>query len=307
MEVAAIKEVVSVSIGSSTRDHEVVIDLLGEQFKIRREGTDGDMAKAAARIRELDGKVAAFGLGGFDLYLKAAGHTYTVRDAKKVAKEAKLTPILDGSGLKNSLERYAVTYMTDELGLELAGKRVLMTAAVDRFGMAEGLHEAGCQITFGDLIFGLGIPIPIKTWGGFKFLARLLLPIIVLLPYEMIYPIGSEQEKAPDPKYRRYYEAADIIAGDFILVRKYMPEDMTGKWVLTNTTTAADVELMRERGVELLVTTTPRLSGRSFGTNMMEATMVALKGAKGPLEPQEYLDLFNQAGFHPEATWLQKA
>jgi hypothetical protein len=196
--------------------------------------------------------------------------------------------------------------MIDELGLELAGKKVLMTAAVDRFGMAEGLHEAGCQITFGDLIFGLGIPIPIRTWGSFKTLARLLLPIIVLLPYEMIYPIGSEQEKAPDPKYRRYYEAADIIAGDFILVRKYMPEDMTGKWVLTNTTTAADVDLMRERGVELLVTTTPRLEGRSFGTNMMEATMVALKGAKGPLEPQEYLDLFKQAGFHPEATWLQK-
>ena len=86
------------------------------------------------------------------------------------------------------------------------------------------------------------------------------------------------------PGYAKYYEDADIIAGDFHYVQMYMPQDMTGKWIITNTTTAADVEDMRSRGVELMVTSTPRLDGRSFGTNVMEATMVALKGASGPLQ-----------------------
>ncbi len=72
---------------------------------------------------------------------------------------------------------------------------------------------------------------------------------------------------------------------------------MRGKWIITNTTTAADVELARSRGVELLVTSTPRLEGRSFGTNVIEATMVALDGAKGELSPERYRELLDSVGF----------
>lgn len=300
------KQVVSVSIGSSKRDKEVCVTLLGEEILIRREGTDGDHEKAIARIRELDGTIDAFGLGGFDLYVYAAGKRYTIRDAKRVALAAQVTPILDGSGLKNTMERQAVRHMVDQLGLDLCGVPVLMTAAVDRFGMAEGLNEVGADITFGDLMFGLGVPIPIRGWGTFETVASLLLPIVVNLPYSMLYPSGEEQEKESSDTYKRYYESAQLIAGDFLYVRKYMPQDMSGKWVLTNTTTAEDVEDMRRRGVELLVTTTPRIEGRSFGTNMMEATFVALRGTSQPLAPQEYLDLADELGFTPDVRWLQR-
>jgi hypothetical protein len=85
-----------------------------------------------------------------------------------------------------------------------------------------------------------------------------------------------------------------------------MPKDMRGKWIITNTTTAADVQLARDHGVELLVTSTPRLEGRSFGTNVIEATMVALDGAQGELTPQRYRELLDLVGFRPDVLWLQK-
>jgi hypothetical protein len=65
------KRVVSVSLGSSKRDHKVEVNLLGQKFSIERIGTDGDMQKAMELIRSLDGQVAAFGLGGIDLYIYA--------------------------------------------------------------------------------------------------------------------------------------------------------------------------------------------------------------------------------------------
>ncbi len=37
---------------------------------------------------------------------------------------------------------------------------------------------------------------------------------------------------------------------------------------------------MRERGVRTLVTTTPDFAGRSFGTNVIEAALLALLGKK---------------------------
>jgi hypothetical protein len=84
-----------------------------------------------------------------------------------------------------------------------------------------------------------------------------------------------------------------------------MPEDMSGKWIVTNTTTAEDVEFLKDRGVELLVTSTPRLEGRSFGTNVIEATMIAVDGASAALTPERYLELLRSTGFTPDVRWLQ--
>jgi hypothetical protein len=306
--VGSIKEVVSVSIGSSKRDHEVELELLGERFRIRREGTDGSLEKAAARFAELDGTVAAFGMGGIDMYLRADGRKYFFRDAKKLTKGISRTPIVDGSGLKGPVEGSTVDYLTREAGLELAGKKVLTTSAVDRWGMTEALQAAGTEQVFGDLQYAIDVPVIIKRWGTLRVLVRLLTPLVAQLPFSVLYPTGSEQDKAPkaNPRMEALYAWADVIAGDWQYVKKFMPEDMSGKWIITNTTTAADVELARSRGVELMVTSTPRLDGRSFGTNVIEATMVALDGASGELPPERYRELLDSVGFKPDMQWLQR-
>jgi hypothetical protein len=139
-------------------------------------------------------------------------------------------------------------------------------------------------------------------------LVRLLTPLVAQLPFSVLYPTGNEQDKAPkpNPRMESIYAWADVVAGDWQYVKKYMPEDMSGKWIITNTTTAEDLELARSRGVELFVTSTPRLSGRSFGTNVIEATMVALDGACGELSPARYRELLDSVGFAPDVQWLQR-
>ena len=303
----AIKEVVSVSLGSSARDHEVEIELLGEGFRLRREGTDGDLDRAVGRLAELDGHVDALSLGGIDLYLRAAGRDYRFRASRKLAAAVTRTPLVCGAALKGPLEHATVGYMRTELGLDLAGKRVLVTSAVDRYGLAEGLIEAGCDLRYGDLLYALGIPVLIKGKRALDALIHVLAPVVVQLPFSWLYPTGSAQDKPPEPKRQDLYERFDVIAGDYNYVRQYMPPDMGGKWVITNTTTAADVDEMRTRGVELLVTSTPRLNGRSFGTNVIEAALVALAGSATELTPAEYVRLLGEVGFEPDVMWLQKA
>jgi hypothetical protein len=70
--------------------------------------------------------------------------------------------------------------------------------------------------------------------------------------------------------------------------------------VATNTTTQADVELFRSLGIKYLVTTTPVIEGRSFGTNMMEAALIAVSGKGRRLTHDEINDLLNQLGFEPQ-------
>ncbi|MBQ6586401.1 MAG: hypothetical protein IJH83_06320 [Coriobacteriales bacterium] len=302
------KQVVSVSIGSSKRDHCVELELLGETFRISREGYNGDIAAAKRRFQELDGKVDALGMGGIDIYLLIDGKRYYFRASKGLARCTKITPILDGSGLKGPIEGSAVDFMRDELGLEVKDKLVVMPCSVDRWGLAQAFHDAGANVVAGDLVFTVGIDRWIRDWENLRRLVRIAAPIIMALPFKMIYPTGDKQEKAPKPKpfVESMFHDADIIAGDWQYVRKYMPQDMSGKWIVTNTTTPEDVELCRERGVELMVTSMPRLNGRSFGANVIEATLVALDGAKGELTPERYRELLDAVGFKPDALWLQQ-
>jgi len=301
------KNVVSISLGSSKRDHTAYAELLGKKFKIERIGTDGDIKKAIELLKQMDGKVDAFGLGGIDLYLGAGEKRYVIRDALKLKNAVLDTPVVDGSGIKNTLER-DVAEVLNQAGIPLKGKNVLMTSAVDRFGLAETLHNAGCKMLFGDFIFGLGLPIPIRTIKSLKILAKLLLPILTKLPFKILYPIGSEQEKAPKKKYEKYYLEADIIAGDFHFIKKYMPDNLAGKMIITNTITAEDINELKKRNLDILVTVTPEFSGRYFGTNVIDAIVVSL--IEKPVEEitfDDYRILLSKLKFSPKINYLHES
>ncbi|MDW7675074.1 MAG: quinate 5-dehydrogenase [Bacillota bacterium] len=299
------KKVVSVSLGSSKRDHQVEIELLGEMISIKRIGTDGDIDKAIAMIKELDGHVDAFGMGGIDLYIYAGNKRYTLKDAVKIANAAKKTPIVDGSGLKNTLERKVIKYLHNTGLIDFKGSKVLMVSAVDRFGMAETVVALGSEATFGDLIFGLGIPIPLKSLDTLEKVASIIVPVISRLPFKLLYPTGAKQD-VRITKFERYYLAADIIAGDFHFIKKHLPQRLEGKIIITNTVTQDDLKILSAAGVKTLITTTPDLNGRSFGTNVMEGVLVSLADKSvDKLTVTDYEALIDKLALRPRILDLQ--
>lgn len=130
---------------------------------IERLGTDGDLEKARQLLEELDGHVDALGLGGTDLYVYAGGQSLYLSRISSADQKCKKTPVLDGSGLKNSLERSLINRLAADGTIAFQGKKVLLVCGVDRFGMAEALVANGADVTFGDLIFGLNWEHPIKS------------------------------------------------------------------------------------------------------------------------------------------------
>ena len=97
------KRAVSISIGSSKRNKAVTVKLLGEDVSIERIGTDGDMEAAALKYKELDGVVDAFGVGGADLGVMVDNKWYRLYSVEKMIRFIQKTPVVDGTGLKNTL------------------------------------------------------------------------------------------------------------------------------------------------------------------------------------------------------------
>ena len=297
------KTVVGISLGSSKRNHEAVVDFLGQKYQVKRIGTDGNMKKMIEIIEELDGKVDAFGLGGIDLYIQAVDRRYSFRDARKIVKAAKITPIVDGSGLKNTLERRAIEYIAENSDLLEGSKKVLLMSAMDRLGMAQAFEAAGAKMTYGDLLFAVGVPLPLKSLKSLAFVARLIGPLICQLPFSLIYPTG-EKQTINKPRFSRYFLENEIIAGDFNFIYRNMPEKLPGRVIVTNTVTEADVEFLRQRGLKTLVTTTPEMQGRSFGTNVIEALLVSVAGGQHELSEDQYNALLKELKFVPRIVQL---
>ena len=282
-------------------------EFLGEKFKIERIGTDGDWDEAINMIRRLDGKVDAFGMGGISLYIYVGSRRYILKDAKKLLLEAKKTPIVDGGGLKNILEKQSIERVAQEGIVDFKGRHVLMLCGVDRLGMDQVLNDLSDHIVFGDLIYGLGLPIRVRSLKALERIAGLIAPVVVNLPFDSLYPTGSKQDVII-PKFSKYYYEADIIAGDFLYIKR-LPAGSSGRLRQSspNTTTQEDLKLLQERGVKLLVTTTPEMEGRSFGTNVMEALLVSIIGKPVDLiTEQDYRSLLRELDFRPGVMYLNQ-
>ncbi|MFN2216851.1 MAG: quinate 5-dehydrogenase [Anaerolineales bacterium] len=291
------KRAVSVSLGSSKRDKSVMVRFKDEEILVERFGTDGDIEKARRMYLDLDGKIDAFGVGGVDLYLRLDGRDYPLRAALKLVSGVKQTPLVDGRGLKHTLERRVFQLALNEMENDLHFKQAFVPVAIDRIGLAQAAAEVSDSIVLGDLMVALGIPLPVYGMKAFKKIARIMLPIVSWFPMSMLFygSGGAEQE----PKYTKYFEASDLLAGDYLFMRKYMPLEIPDKTIITNTTTSENIELLKSRGAKMVITTTPRYEGRSFGTNMLEAAITAYAGKGRPLTEDELNDLIDELNLKP--------
>lgn len=305
------KRVVGVSLGSTAGDATSRVEILGEEFEISRIGTNGDMNRFAELLHEYDGKVDAIGLGGIDRYLYTEKRRYTIRDADRLARNARVTPVVDGSGVKNTLERKTIQYLQENGIVDFTRSKILVVCAVDRFGMAQAIGKLARDVIYGDLMFNVGIPLPLRSYGALCRVADLLLPIVARVPFQWIYPTGAKQDEVK-PKCGKYYQWADVIVGDKHIIRRTLPTVesglLKGKTIITNTITPADEQMLTERGVDLLVTATPQYGGRRYGTNVLEGVLVSLLNKRPEeLTPADYEDLLDRMNWTPTVTRLSGA
>jgi hypothetical protein len=289
-------------LGSSSRDKRVQVAFKGVPIIVERIGTDGDIAKARNLYLEMDDQVDAFGVGGVDLYLRLDNREYPLRSALKLVEGLK-SPCVDGRGLKHTLERRVFELARPQLrsvlpdGEKIHFHQAFIPVAADRLGLAQAVAEVSDQIVLGDLMVALEIPIPVRGIASYKKIARLLFPIVSYFPMSMLF-YGSGGT-GREPKYTKFWRESDLLAGDFLFMRKHVVDDLVGKTVITNTTTSANLEFLRERGVSTVITTTPRYEGRTFGTNMMEAAMTAYAGKGRNLTDHELNQLIDELELRP--------
>ena len=273
-------KVMNVSLGSSKRDFSDQLEVLDNKFSVYRVGTDGSLEKAKALIRKHDGQVDVLTLGGVNFNFCLGQRKYPLKEGHELTTVAKKTPMVDGEYTKAILDVETLKHLQAKGILSCNHKNVLFMSVLDRYHLAKAFEEAGANLVIGDALFALKLPIPFRSLKSFILIGRLTLPVLRHIPLRLLYPLGKKQEQNI-PRFARYFAEAEIIAGDYHFINRNMPEDLTGKTVITSTVTEDNIRLLMSRGVSLLVTTSPNFNGRSYGSNVLEGILYCLINKEG--------------------------
>jgi predicted amino acid dehydrogenase len=300
------KRIVSISLGSSARDYRFTATILGRIVEVERMGADGDIRRAADMVRAYDGRVDAIGLGGLTPVFRVGRARYPHHEAIAIAAQAQRTPVVDGGVIKSTLERWAVAQAVRKVPSLFRYKRILLTSGIERYQLAAAIAQYDGDLRFADPIIHLGLPfLPApRTIEQLELYAATTLPITALLPYRVLHPVALGQE-GHDPRAAELFRWAQVIAGDFAYIRRFAPSDLSGKAIITDDPSPAEIEDLRQRGVTTLVTMNPPLLDaagapvtRPFvAADVLEAIITAIKETGGQPGEAEALDFISAAGW----------
>jgi predicted amino acid dehydrogenase len=302
------KEIVSISLAPSSSDFELTTQIFREEIHVRRFGTDGDMLRARELVLQFDGQVDAIGLGGMNIFFRVGQRTYIHKQIHQVASAAKATPVVDGIHIKNTFERWAISQMAEQQRGIFSHKKVFVVSGIVQYGMAQVLSSFTREIFFGDPIFQLNFPFALRSFNQLERYAKLIFPYLCRSPYRRLFPVEQEQTRRTI-RSAKYFNQANIIVGESVYIRRFAPDNLKGKVVITDDISTGDLDDFRKRGVESLITVIPPLSDMHpfVSADVLEAIFVSfIDRPTAETTDNDYLDLITRCDLKPHITVLNK-
>lgn len=296
------KHIVSITLGSSQRNYSFTTTVLGQHIQVRRFGTDGSVAHAAELVRAHDGNVDAISLEGLTPVFRVGKARYPHPEAINIAAQARYTPVLDGGVIKGTLERWSIMRAADILPSIFRYRRILMTSGIEHYPMAQALSHYQADLCFADPILSIGVPfLPVpRSLAQLELYTATTLPILTLLSRRVLHSSASQPDEH-NHLATRLFDWADVIAGEFEIIRRFAPANLRGRTIITDDPSPAEIEDLRHRGVATLVTMTSPLSQEHpFVANaVLEAIVAVVQESSSQPNEAEVLDFIHLAGWDP--------
>jgi predicted amino acid dehydrogenase len=304
------KRVLVVHVGREAETSTVTV--MGQPVEIRRAGCGGDAGRARALIAEADGRVDAVALEGLPVELELGSVRRRHSVGGTLPSAARITPVVDGSGVRAGLERWGVILADRAQPGIFNHKRVLMVPGLNHGGLAQALGRRTPHLSYADPEIFFGLP-DLPGIGSRHSLEPAAYPTLARLesaPFERLRP-AAEGGGGPGPRLARIpFHRADVVAGDVGAIRRYAPPRLRGKTVVVEHAGEEDLEDLARRGAAIAVTLMPSLDDRDdlgrWSAAVVEAVLVALRADPAmPLTEDTYLDHMAQLDWKPAIRYLQ--
>ncbi|GAA3930955.1 dehydrogenase [Litoribacillus peritrichatus] len=298
------KTVVSISLGSDALDYDFQTRFLDQDFRVIRFGVNKDLDKAERLIKDWQNKADVIGLGKVREHYSVGTRNFVQKTTQQLESLVKKIPVTTGSALRGILNEWAIRHTQITENNFFNNSRVIFFNGVTNYKAANVLHEFTDNLSFADPVIQLGVPKLLTSLKALELYAAGTHPLNKWSPPHVLSP-----SVAPIKDWNRFIvkkatQKADVIAGSYEDIEHFSLEELAGKTLLTSTISDQRLELLREKGVNMVIDICPQLFEVNVGVNVIEAMILAaLNKKQGELTYDDYLEILETLEAEPRVLY----
>lgn len=269
------KKIISVSLGPSEQDYEFTTKFLGEDFTVKRIGTNQDENEAWEQLQRLQSKCDAVGVGMVSDNYSVGEHRFVNPETRRLTKVVTRVPVTTGARVRRLLQISAVRYVQKELVNYFNNNKVLFLSGMANYEMANALAEYTPNMKFADPVLQAGIPKMLTSIGALELYAKGKATVDSLSPFKTP-DAGKVIPQVTSRLVKRAMKDAHVIVGTCSEILRYGDKaSLEGKTLITSTVTDSVMEQFKACGVNLAIDVTPNTFKQVVGVNVLEAMILA--------------------------------
>jgi predicted amino acid dehydrogenase len=305
-----VKEIISISLGPSDKDYEFETEFLGQDFYIRRFGTDGSLEKAAELFTRWDKDADAMGLDDvkFPYDIGADRRTSHAEKLKKLTARLK-TPVVTGEALRKVGQDWTIRHVQFKFGNNYFNNaRVLFLSGMANYTMAKVISEYTDNLTFAEPILENGISKFLNSLNDLEMYAKGAHDVLKWIPTKRLSSSAVPIRMWNEYVLRKAMQKANIIVVPYYNFYKYVEkctvEELGGKILITGTAYDDRIQFLKDRGVNVVIDSTPKILERVVGVNVLEALIVAaLEKPPEEVSNDDLLEIISEQRMDPRVIY----
>ena len=292
------KNVISISLGSKKQNFDFKTRFLGEEMRVRRRGTDDDMAEATRLARYWDKRADAIGLGLVKDSNRIGARDAVEQDGARLQGVATHVPVTTGARLGEIFLEWAVRHTQIELAHYFNNAKVLFFSGLANQRLAMSMAEYTENMQFADPLLQLGVPKLLTSLDALDLYGRGAHYVSGWVP-PCVIP-ASLLKQWTRYVLRKAMQTASVIVAPVHELDDFDLEDLAGKTIITSTVNDERLARFREKGVHMVVDGSAVMNGHVLSPDLLDAMIIAATGKDGDdILEDDYLEIFSALQIQP--------
>jgi predicted amino acid dehydrogenase len=305
------KTIVNISLGPSRDDYEFNPRFMGKNFRIIRIGTDGSLELMADLLEQWDNKADVIGLGSIQFPFNIGPKNMGEKDTQTLYQlAAKLsTPFTTGDSLRSVGHEWTIRHLQYSFGNNyFNNSRVVFFSGMINSNTAAAVAEYTTNLKFCDPILEHGIPKFLTTIDDLKLYANGIHSVLKWVPTRAISNFAMPLRAYNEFIIQQAIQQAHIVVVPYFNFFKYLQrcgfKELSGKTVITATAYDDRVKFLTDRGVDVIIDSTPKILENVVGVSVLEAMiMVALGKTPETLTRDDLLEVISERHMDPRVIY----
>ena len=301
------KCIIQISLGSSLDNYEFETSFRDQTFKVQRFGTDGDVDQASDLILQWNKKADAIALSSFGLTHATGPQAVPQKALAKLLKlGSKLqTPVTSGDTLRKVGHEWSLRHIHFKFGNNYFNNaRVFFFSGVASHSIARLMAEYTENLRFADPLLESGVPKFINNLKDLDLYAARLRSALNWIPGKDFVVSSEPIRTMADYLMRKAIQDSHILvvphADFFHYLDPYTIEDLNRKTVITSAAFDDRIDYLKDKGVRVIIDTTPQLLENIVGVSVLEALLtVAFDIDQGDSRDDELLEIISNMEMEP--------